>query len=148
MRMVLGVFVAAFALAACGSEEPEAITPTSFASTSTTTTPAPASTVTETSATSTAVVDATSATVQRMDVEFSGGAVSGPDVIQVDLGETVDVWVVSDVDDQMHVHGYDLLIDLVAGEPFHLSFLADVPGIFEVEVHTGHTVLFELRVEG
>lgn len=81
-------------------------------------------------------------------MEFVGGEVIGPDVFEVELGEPVDIWIRSDVDDEVHVHGYDLIYDLGAGERLHLSFVADVPGIFEVEVHTGHTILFELRVSG
>lgn len=81
-------------------------------------------------------------------MELVEGDVIGPDVLEVELGESVDIWIRSDVDDEVHVHGYDLVYDLEAGEPLHLSFVADVPGIFEVEVHTGHTILFELQVSG
>lgn len=81
-------------------------------------------------------------------MEFVDGEVLGPHVFEVELGESIDIWIGSDVDDEMHVHGYDLTYDLEAGEPFHLSFVADVPGIFEVEVHTGHTLLFEVEVSG
>lgn len=90
----------------------------------------------------------TSTTSPSIDVEFSGATVAGPDLFEVGLGETVDVWVLSDVDDEMHVHGYDLFFDLQAGVPFQLTFPADIPGIFEVEVHAGHTRLFEIRVSG
>lgn len=81
-------------------------------------------------------------------MEFVDGEIVGPDVFEVELGETVDIWIRSDVDDEVHVHGYDLTYALEAGDPFHLSFVADVPGIFEVEVHAGHTVLFEVEVSG
>lgn len=81
-------------------------------------------------------------------MEFVDGEVIGPDVFEVKLGETVDIWIRSDVDDEVHVHGYDLISNLRAAEPLHLSFVADVPGIFEVEVHTRHTVLFEVEVSG
>ncbi len=81
-------------------------------------------------------------------MEFVDGEVIGADVFDVELGDTVDIWIGSDVDDEVHVHGYDLTHDLEAGAPLHLSFVADVPGIFEVEIHTGHTILFELRVSG
>jgi hypothetical protein len=90
----------------------------------------------------------TPTTVPRIDVEFGSGEIHGTDVFQIDLDETVDIWVLSDVDEEIHVHGYDLYFDLVAGEPHHLSFVADIPGVFDVEIHTGHTLLFELRVGG
>lgn len=81
-------------------------------------------------------------------VEFVDGSVSGPEVVEVGLGEIVGIWVLSDVDDELHVHGYDLFFPIEAGVPFHLSFAADIPGSFEVEVHTGHRHLFDIRVNG
>ncbi len=41
----------------------------------------------------------------------------------------------------MHVHPDDLAYDIGAGESFPQSFVADVPGIFEVDVHGGHDSL-------
>jgi len=132
--------------AACGSGAPAATTSTGApVPTTTTTTSVPATTLVARSTTSLA---STTTTEQEIDVSFTAGEVSGPESFQVLLGATVDVWVLSDVDDEMHVHGYDLFHDLVAGVPFHLSFVADVPGVFEVEVHTGHTRLFDIEVSG
>ncbi|HJS72307.1 MAG TPA: hypothetical protein VJ858_06225 [Acidimicrobiia bacterium] len=139
MRLVL-VATIVMALPACGGEEPASTTTSASASDSTTTS-------TE-SAPSTRVMAATTSTVSHIDVEFVEGDVVGPESVQVELGETVDLWVLSDVDDEIHVHGYDLFYDLEAGVPFHLTFLADVPGIFEVEVHTGHTRLLDIEVIG
>lgn len=138
MRVSIASIVLAAVVAACASGEPAASTTTS-AGTSTTTTSL---------ATTTTPSAPTSTTTPEVDVEFVDGEADGPDVLEVELGETVDIWVLSDVDDEMHVHGYDIIHELEAGEPFNLSFSADVPGIFEVEVHTGHTLLFELQVSG
>jgi hypothetical protein len=99
-------------------------------------------------ATSTTAPAATTTTGQRIDVEFRGGDVSGPAAIQVQLGEAVDVWVLSDVSDEVHVHGYDLTFELVPGVPNQISFVADVPGVFEVELHDANAVLFNLEVIG
>jgi len=132
--------------AACGAGTPEATTSTGAqVPTTTSTVSAPATTV---GATSTTSLSATTTSEQEIDVSFTAGEVSGQESFQVRLGESVDVWILSDVDDEMHVHGYDLFHDLVAGVPFHLNFVADVPGVFEVEVHTGHTLLFEIEVSG
>ena len=139
MRLVL-VATIVIALPACGGEEPASTTMSA---------PAPDSTTTSTSTVwSTTVMAATSTTELQIDVELVGGEVVGPETVQVQLGDIVDLWVLSDVDDEMHVHGYDLSYDLDAGVPFHLSFLAGVPGIFEVEVHNGHTHLFDIEVSG
>lgn len=90
----------------------------------------------------------TTTTTLEIDVEIAGGVVAGPEVFGVGLNDTVDIWVRSDVDDEIHIHGYDLYFDLEAGVPTNLSFLADAPGVFEVEVHTGHTHVFDLEVAG
>ncbi len=45
------------------------------------------------------------------------------------------------VEDEMRVHGHDLVYDIGAGESFLQSLVADVPGIFEVDVHGGHDSL-------
>ena len=138
------VSLVALTLVACGVAEPVVTTSTTQASTAssqetTTTAPPP---------TSTSAVGPTTTTAPEIDVEFRDGDVFGAERIRVDLGDHVDIWVRSDVDDEIHVHGYDLYYDLVADEPLNLGFAADVPGIFEVEVHTGHTLLFELEVAG
>lgn len=145
MRVSLVSIAMALAVAACGSDEASVSTTTSVDTSPTstslsTTIPEPTTTSTTSSATAT--------TTPELDVELVDGEVIGPDVFEVELGENVDIWIRSDVDDEVHVHGYDLVYDLEAGEPLHLSFVADVPGIFEAEVHTGHTILFELQVSG
>lgn len=81
-------------------------------------------------------------------IEISEGTVEGPDVVRAELGETVEIVVVSDVDDEIHVHGYDLFFELMAGIPSRLTFTADIPGIFEVETHDTHAHLFDLEVAG
>lgn len=145
MRQTLALIVLAVLVAACGSDEPTATTSTTVDTTTTTTTAAPTTTA---STPSTTVPETTTTITLEIDVEFAGGEVTGPEVFTVDLGDTVDIWILSDVDDEMHVHGYDLVYDLKAGVPFHLTFTADVPGVFEVEVHTGHTHLFDIEVRG
>jgi hypothetical protein len=142
MREVL-VATIVVALTACGGEEPA----------STTTVPSSTSTADPTATTNslaptTTVMAATTTTELQIDIEFVGGEVVGPETFEVELGDNVDIWVLSDVNDEMHVHGYNLFYDLEAGVPFHLSFPADVPGVFEVEVHTGHAQLFEIQVTG
>ena len=54
--------------------------------------------------------------------------------------------VTSDVADELHVHTYDLKVDLVAGQSADLTFLAKVPGVFEVELEERHKKVLELEV--
>lgn len=64
----------------------------------------------------------------------------------VDLDEQVVLMIIADRSDEVHVHGYDLTVVLVPGEPAILAFKADKPGVWEVELHEAGNVLLELRV--
>jgi hypothetical protein len=103
----------------------------------TTTTPLPTTTVA-----------VTTTTTQQIDVIFEGGVVTGPGRVTAAVGDHVSVWALSDVDAEIHVHGYDLFFPAPAGVPVEITLAADVPGIFEVEVEGSHTLLFELEVTG
>ncbi len=130
-------------IAACGGSDASTTTssPTSIP---TTTTEAP--TTTTTTATTTSTVAETTTTGPQIDVTFAAGEVVGPATISVGVGDPVSVWVLSDVDGEIHVHSYDLRFEAVAGVPIEIAFTADVPGIFEVEVEETSTPMFELEV--
>ena len=73
---------------------------------------------------------------------------TGIELVEVSLGETVDVIITSDSAGEVHVHGYDLFFELEPGAPLDLSFVADIPGVFEVELEGSHLLLFEIEVTG
>ena len=56
------------------------------------------------------------------------------------------VVVRADVSDHVHLHGYDLLADVAPGNPARIDFVADVAGVFEVELEDAGTLLFNLEV--
>jgi len=94
-------------------------------------------------------VESTTTTIaDPADVVIADGVASGAGVFTYEVGDTVDITVISDVDDELHVHGYDLVFALSGGVPLTLDFVADIPGIFEVEVHTGHAHVFDIEVSG
>ncbi len=62
------------------------------------------------------------------------------------LGDKVTILVISDVAEELHVHGYDLFLELIPGEEVDLEFIADLPGVWEVELEGAHRLLFELAV--
>jgi hypothetical protein len=62
-------------------------------------------------------------------------------------GETVRFRVRSDVPEEVHVHGYDLLTEVQPGETARMEFEADITGIFEIEFEISHEQIAELRVE-
>ena len=133
-----------FVVTACGAAV-SATTTTGIGTTMST------STVSETTTQpleSTTTSSPTTTSRPEADVEIADGVVGGPEVFEYELMETVDIRVVSDVDDELHIHGYDLVFALAAGVPTQITFVADLPGVFEVEVHTGHAVVFEIEVVG
>jgi plastocyanin len=84
---------------------------------------------------------------QRIEVQVSGGQVSGDTGrVPVAAGEHVTLVLTSDVADEVHVHGYDLEAELSPGQPTEIGFDATIPGVFEVELHEARTQLLSLQV--
>jgi hypothetical protein len=84
------------------------------------------------------------ATVIEMTVQ--GGNVQGPNRPTVTQGDEVLIVVRADVSDHVHVHSYDLTADVAPGEPARIRFVADVAGVFEVELEDAGRLLFQLEV--
>jgi hypothetical protein len=147
MRKSLLVAGLVVILASCtgGSE----VATTSSEGTTEPTTVAPTTTLANTATTdvvTTTLMVSTTTTGSESDVRYEGGQVDGPDRFTVIVGEEASIWLLSDVDEEVHVHGYDLTFPVTAGVPVEISFVADVPGIFEVELEESATPLFELEV--
>jgi hypothetical protein len=64
----------------------------------------------------------------------------------VEVGMTVEITVVSDTPDEVHLHGYDIEGDLEPGVPFIMTFTASQTGSFEVELHDSGALLLYLDV--
>ena len=67
-------------------------------------------------------------------------------IFPVALGQTVILRLVSDTDQEYHVHGVDLEKQVAAGVEATFEFTADTPGDLEVESHTTDAVLATIRV--
>jgi len=61
-------------------------------------------------------------------------------------GREVIVRVSSDLADHIHLHGYDLIADVAPGAPAELTFVADVPGRFELELEDRGVPIADLQV--
>ena len=133
---------------ACGDDD--AVTTTTTGITSTvpaTTTSSTASGTTSTTVdddTVVIVIDGTYGTAPQVLV--NGEPRQLGDRIQVDLNDTVRLVVTLAETDEVHVHTYDRILAAPEGEEVELEFVADIPGIFEVELEEAHTLLFELEV--
>ena len=54
--------------------------------------------------------------------------------------------VTSDVAEEVHLHGYDVLFQLEPGAEVRVVFEANLPGVWEAELHPSHRELFQLQV--
>ncbi len=75
-----------------------------------------------------------------------GAPVNGVETLEYSAGEEVQFRVSSNLADEVHVHGYDLMKEVPAGGTVTISFPADIEGIFEVELHSSEEQIAELRV--
>lgn len=83
-----------------------------------------------------------------IDVAYAGGTVDvSAERFSVPVGSEVTVKVASDVEEDLHLHGYDIHADVGPGLPGEVTFTAEVPGLFEVELEGAKLFLFELAVE-
>lgn len=85
--------------------------------------------------------------VVEVGVSVHDGKVSPkPRRVAVPLGSQVRMQITSDVDDEVHVHGYDVEETLEAGRTTTVELQADQPGLFEVETHESELELLQLEV--
>jgi hypothetical protein len=130
------VVVALLSLAACGGDD-EATTTTTTTETQTETTPPP----------SPEPPPPPPAGPTTVRVTVVGGVPEGGVVREsTDKGDRVVVLVTSDVADEVHVHGYDLMSDVAPGAPARIAFRATIPGRFEIELEDRGVQIAELTV--
>lgn len=83
----------------------------------------------------TAGADDTSTDPNLIDVTVNGGVVEGGvQTRTVRTGAQVTLRVTSDASDVLHVQGYELKVDVIAGQSTDLTFLAKSGGSFRVEL--------------
>lgn len=86
-------------------------------------------------------------TVVRLE---DGQRVAGPAVIKARQGETLNIRFYSDSDAELHLHGYDIHLELRADAGVLLSFVAEHAGRFEYELHGhqhGHQALGAIEIQ-
>ena len=75
-----------------------------------------------------------------------GKPVDGVQRFQIDARDIVTIVVSGDTTDELHIHGYDLVVGFAPGQPGTITFEADIPGIFEAETHQRGDLVMELEV--
>ena len=142
---------ALLALAACGGDDDESATTTSAAPAATQPADTTAATTTEettTEAEPTPPPPPPAPEVTTIRIVITGGKPEGGIHRQtVTQNDQVKLVVQSDVADEIHLHGYDLMKDVEAGGTATIAFKADVPGQFEVELEDRGLQIAELTVE-
>jgi hypothetical protein len=124
------------------SENTADTTPTVQTTTSVETTTATEQTTTE-QATTTAPADQPQRVVIRVENAEPVGGVQEYDVEQ---GEQVILVVHADVEDEVHLHGYDLAAEVAPNQPARIRFRADDVGQFEIELEERTVPIGELVV--
>lgn len=75
-----------------------------------------------------------------------GKPVGGIAQLTYNEGERVRFKVDSDVGDEVHVHGYDIMKDVEAGGSVSFDFPATIEGVFEAELEDRKEQILELTV--
>jgi hypothetical protein len=145
MRRLLAIavlaLVAVLAVPACGGDDDEA-----DQSAGDTTTEAE----TTTEATTTEVTTTTTAEPSgpvKIRITYRDGKVSGDTgTVPIEKGADVQLMVRADVEDEVHLHGYDLAAEVSPGRPARINFEASDAGRFIAELEHLHLHIVTLRV--
>jgi len=76
----------------------------------------------------------------------NGKPVGGIAQLTYNKGEEVRFKVDSDVSDEVHMHGYDIMKDVEAGGSVSFDFPATIEGVFEAELEGRKEQILELTV--
>src|SRR3954453_23311641 len=131
-RLALVLPLSALVLAGCGgsSGSPSAVAASSATE--------PSSAAPSAAASPSAAAASTAAGVdQTIRITYANGKVSGVSGREkVRLKSVVSLVVTIDVADEVHLHGYDKHVDVPKNGTATLTFTANLPGIFEVELES------------
>jgi hypothetical protein len=82
----------------------------------------------------------------RIQLQVEGRRQPVPGRVEVTQGERVSIKLEADSAQEVHVHGYDLFVNIIQGGERTIQFPASAPGVFEVELEDTHELIFELEV--
>jgi hypothetical protein len=139
----LGLLVSLFFALRPGDDDETVGTTTAVTST------APATTGTEPPATTTEPPATTAPKPPEVvTIRITVPGDTAPDVrrFSVKQGRKVKLVVTSALADHVHLHGYDLMVDVAPGSPGTINFTATAPGRFEIELEDRGLQLAELEV--
>ena len=85
-------------------------------------------------------------TSKRINVTVTGGKSMSPSTWTAHHNDRVIIYITSDIDGEVHLHGYDIAFNLTHGLPWTISFAADKTGDFPIEWETTGVHLGDLEV--
>jgi hypothetical protein len=83
---------------------------------------------------------------KRIDVTVTGGESMSPRTWTAHQHDSVIINVTSDMDGEVHLHGYDIKFQVSKGVPYSKTFVADITGDFPIEWEETSTSLGDLKV--
>lgn len=89
----------------------------------------------------------TTLAARLIEVVVRRGSVEGGGRHEVPLNERIRLRVTSDAAEEVHVHGYEHRFAVGPTGPAEITFVANLPGVFEVELEKAHRRLFSLEVK-
>ena len=85
-------------------------------------------------------------TSKRIDVAVTGGKSMSPSTWTAHQSDRVIINITSDTTGEVHLHGYDIALDLMKDIPFTKTFTADKTGDFPIEWETTSAPLGDFKV--
>lgn len=86
--------------------------------------------------------------VKKFNLSLKGKKlVSGPEILQVNQGDQVEITITSDQPEELHLHGYDKSVEFQKDLPATLSFTANISGHFEYELENVGIEIGALEVQ-
>ena len=83
----------------------------------------------------------------KVRITYRGGKLSGDTgTVPIEKGADVQLMVRADVEDEVHLHGYDIAAEVAAGHPAEINFKADDAGKFIAELESLELHIVTLRI--
>ena len=145
MRRLLAIAVvllALLAVPACGGDDDEADQGAPGTTTE-------AETTTEVTTTEETTTTAEPSGPVKVHITYRGGKLSGDTgTVPIEKGADVQLMVRADIEDEVHLHGYDIAAEVAPGHPARINFKADDAGKFIAELEHLALHIVTLRVKG
>ena len=144
LAAVAALVASVLLVAGCGGDSTDAAATTDTVAT--TTAPEPVTTTATTTAHRPSRATTADGTTTITIVVKNAAPDGGIKRATVEKGDNVVLVVHSDVDDEVHLHGYNLATDVAAGGVATIDFVANVPGRFEAELEQRGVKIADLTV--